>query len=268
MAKRVRQALGVTYGWLVLLLLYVPALVVIPLALSTSPFLVFPPPDYSLEWFSQFVADPTWVNALIRSVQVAAAAAILATLAGLAGAYYITRRKGWQSGVIEPLMVMPLVIPSIVFALGVYTLALQFGLVGNMAALILTHAVLGLPFAYINITVGLSTIDPRLELAAISLGAGPMRAFTLIILPLLLPALFAALTLSFVLSLDETVVALFISGDRTPTLPVKMFSSITYDLSPLVPVAATVLLLLTVMSVLTFVVLRIMVSRLLRLRQG
>ena len=93
-------------------------------------------------------------------------------------------------------------------------------------------------------------------MAAQSLGARPANAFSRVVLPLLVPTILASLILSFITSIDETVVALFITGSNAPTLPVEMFTSINYNLNPLVPVAGTIILLLTIIGVLATLILR------------
>lgn len=243
--KRLRMALCAGFVLATLGFLYLPVLVVFPLAANSSPFLQFPPPGYSLEWFGEFFRDPQWMSALLLSLRVALGASILATTVGGIGAYYVARRQGRAAQLLEPFVVLPLVVPIIVLALGAYALAISLDLVGSVPVLVAIHAVLAIPYAYINIRVGLATIDPRLQLAAQSLGARPVVAVRRVILPLLVPSMLAAAAFSFVLSLDETVIALFLSADAAPTLPVKMFTSINFELNPVVPVAATIMLAVT-----------------------
>jgi putative spermidine/putrescine transport system permease protein len=264
----VRKVVAWSFVALVLAYLLLPGIVVFPLALSTSYFLEFPPPGYSFRWYSEFLADDQWVGAAVKSIWVASAAAVVATVIGLAGAYYTARRQGWAARAYEPLTVLPLVVPIIVFALGVYAIALRMEIVGNPVLLILVQSIVAAPYAYVNIRVGLSTINPNLELAARSLGASPSRAFLRILLPLLAPALFLALTIAFIMCLDETVLALFLGSSSAPTLPVKMFTSITYDLNPLVPVAASFMLAVTIVSAVILLVLQKLAKTLLRVRRS
>ncbi len=268
----VPSLIGKVVAWafvaLVLTYLFLPGVIVFPLALSTSYFLEFPPPGYSFGWYSEFLADKQWVAAAVKSIWVATAAAVVATIMGLAGAYYTAGKQNWAARAYEPLTVLPLVVPIIVFALGTYAIALRLDLVGNPILLILVQAIVATPFAYVNIRVGLSTINPKLELAARSLGASPSRAFVRILLPLLAPALFLALTIAFIICLDETVLALFLGSSNAPTLPVKMFTSITYDLNPLVPVAASFMVVVTSVSAVVLLVLQKLAATLLRVRRS
>jgi putative spermidine/putrescine transport system permease protein len=228
--------------FVVLMFLIAPVLVVVPMSLSTSPFLQFPPPGFGFQWYEAFFDDPRWTNAIVLSAKVAVGATIVAVTIGTAAAYALVRRAMRGSGPLQALLTLPLVIPAIVYAVGLYLLSIQFDLVGSMWVLITAHGLLALPFVVLNVSAGLRTTDRRLELVAQTLGASPFNAFRLVTLPLIAPALFASALITLILSLDETVVALFVTADTEPTLPVQVYNSIRYELDPKVPVAATVVI--------------------------
>jgi ABC-type spermidine/putrescine transport system permease subunit II len=214
-------------GWalLVAAFLVVPAFIVVPLSLSSSMFLEFPPPGFSTQWFKDFFADPEWTSALTRSLIVGAATAALAVPVGLVVAYAIVRSRSRFARLAEPVVMAPMMVPIVIFGFGLYLVALELGLTGQLWVVVMAHAALALPYVVVVLAAALRTVDHRLELAA------------------------RAALLAVMLSLDEAVVALFIAGDDAPTLPVKMFASITYELNPLVPVAATVLMAATLVLV-------------------
>ncbi|MEA2376205.1 MAG: putative spermidine/putrescine transport system permease protein [Thermoleophilaceae bacterium] len=222
--------------------LIAPTFIVVPLALSTSAFLEFPPPGWSTRWFDQFFSDPQWTNALTRSLEVATGAMVLAVVLGFAAAYALVRSRSRFLGWFEPVLLLPMMVPIIVYAIAAYGVALTVGLVGSMWLLMAAQAVIALPYVLLNLSAALRTTDPRLELVAQSLGAPPHVAFRKVLLPLITPAVAGAGLIAFALSLDETVVALFLTADGSPTLPVQMYSSIRYQLNPLVPVAATIMM--------------------------
>jgi putative spermidine/putrescine transport system permease protein len=231
-------------GWalLVAAFLVVPAFIVVPLSLSSGMFLEFPPPGFSTQWFSDFFADPEWTSALTRSLIVASATAALAVPVGLVVAYALVRSRSRLARASEPVVMAPMMVPIVIFGFGLYLVALELGLTGHLWVVVVAHAALALPYVVVVLGAALRTVDHRLELAARVLGASPAQAFARIVVPLVGPAIVAAALLAVMLSLDEAVVALFLVGDTAPTLPVKMFASITYELNPLVPVAATVLM--------------------------
>jgi ABC-type spermidine/putrescine transport system permease subunit II len=230
------------FAILVALFLVVPVFVVVPLSLSSSPFLQFPPPGWTTRWYSQFFADPEWMAALRRSLEVGIGSMVLAIVLGMAAAYGLVRGKRRVLAWCEPLLLLPMMVPIIVYGAGAYLVALSFNLVGHLWVLLVAHAVIALPYVVINLTAALRTTDERLELVAQSLGATRWTAFRKVLLPLIYPAAVGAGLIAFALSLDEAVMALFLTGDTAPTLPAKMYTSIRYDLNPLVPTAAVLMI--------------------------
>jgi putative spermidine/putrescine transport system permease protein len=228
---------------LVVLFLVAPIFVIVPLSLSTSAFLQFPPPGFSLHWYSELLADPLWLDALMLSVRVGVGAMVIAAIAGTAGAYALVRggTPPRLRVAVEALFVLPLAVPTIVYAVGAYLVATQLGLIGSAWMLTLVYAVLGLPFVLLNVTAALRTTDRRLELVAQTMGASPWTAFRKVTLPLIAPAIAAGAFLTLMLTFDEAVVGLFLTDETAPTFPVKLYGSILYELNPLVPVASTLL---------------------------
>jgi putative spermidine/putrescine transport system permease protein len=229
------------FAILVAAFLVVPAFIVVPLSLSDSAFLRFPPPGWSTRWYTAFFDDPEWTAALWRSLRVATGAMLTAMVIGLAASYALVRGKRRFLTWCEPVMLLPMMVPIIVFGAGAYVVALSMQLVGNLWILMLTQAVLALPYVVLNLTAAMRTTDERLELVAQSLGASRFTAFRTVLLPLVMPAVVGAGLIAFALSLDEAVMALFLAGDTSPTLPAKMYTSIRYDLNPLVPTGATIM---------------------------
>ena len=184
--------------------------------------------------------------ALQRSGEVALGVVLLSVLLGLTAAYALTRsRRQRFMPLVEPLVTLPMIVPSLIFAVGVYIVAIRLHLLGGLWIVVLGQAVLAIPFVLLNLRAALQTIDPRLEEAAWTLGSKRIASFVRITLPLMVPALIASAVLAAVLSLDETVFALFMTPDTAPTLPVLMYRNIQYNLNPLVPVAAAVMVFAT-----------------------
>lgn len=238
------------YSVLLILFLVLPSLVVVPLAFSTSQFLQFPPPGYSTGWFQQFFDDPDWVGALQRSVIVAVCAAVIAVPVGFAASWWMIRSASRHKRAVETFLLLPMMIPVVVFGFGLYVLLLKLNLAGNLVTVVFAHAVLAVPLVVLTLTAALRTFDFRLVNASRICGAGARRTVLSVVLPVIFPALGAATLIALMTSLDEAVIATFLVGDTTPTLPVAMFNSITYDLNPLVPVAATLLTGITLLLLL------------------
>ncbi|WP_020497937.1 ABC transporter permease [Sciscionella marina] len=250
MDSKLLRAINTVYACLLALFLIVPSLVVIPLAFSTSQFLEFPPPGFSTRYFQEFFADMQWRTALQRSLNVALVSVLISLPIGVAASWWLVRGRSRFKNLVESTLMLPMMIPIVVFGLGAYLILLRFHLVGNLWMVAATHAVLEIPFVVLTVTAALQTFDFRLVRAARVCGAGSFTAFRSVVLPIIAPAVGAGALIGLMTSFDEAVIALFIAGDTLPTLPVQMFNSITYDVNPLVPVAATVLTVVTLVLLL------------------
>jgi putative spermidine/putrescine transport system permease protein len=236
--------------------LILPTLIVIPLGFSSSAGLDFPPPGFSLRWFERLFADRNWAAGLAASAQVAVATAIAATVLGTLAALGIVRGQFPGRGLINVIIVSPLVVPVIIVAVGLYLVFLQWRLVGSPLALIAAHTALAVPFVVVNVAASLRTVDRNLELAAMSLGAGPARTFTRITLPLITPGLLAGAVFAFITSWDEVVVASFITSASYRTLPVEMWRQVREQVDPTVAAVSTLLLAVTTILLLVSFVIR------------
>jgi putative spermidine/putrescine transport system permease protein len=113
-----------------------------------------------------------------------------------------------------------------------------------MLALVVAHTMLALPYAVLNVGVSLRALDPRMPLAAAGLGAGPWRVFRTVTLPLIMPGVLGGAVFAFVTSFDEVVLSIFLAGPAVKTLPVRIWEEIRVELTPVVAVAATLMILL------------------------
>ena len=138
--------------------------------------------------------------------------------------------------------------PVIVLAVGLYAIARATGLVGSVTGLFIAHTMLALPYAVLNIGVSVAALDPRLAMAAAGLGAGNWRIFRTVTLPLILPGVVGGAVFAFVTSFDEVVLAVFLSGPRVKTLPVRIWEEIRVEYTPVVAVAATIMIALALLG--------------------
>ncbi|MDA2893310.1 ABC transporter permease [Mycolicibacterium sp. BiH015] len=244
------RIVGGTYGLIVAAYLILPALAVVPIAFSSSELLEFPPKGLSTRWVIAFFNDPEWVAALNRSIVIAVLTAVIAVPIGTLAAYAMVRGPRRARAAVEPVVMLPLLVPVVIFGFGLYLITLILRMRGGLWLVLLGHVGLSIPFVVTVVLASMRTFDPRLLQAARVCGATATQAFLRILVPVIAPAIGAAALIAVMTSLDEAVIALFLVGDTTPTLPVKMFSSITYSLNPLVPVAATVLTLATLLLLL------------------
>jgi putative spermidine/putrescine transport system permease protein len=247
-----QERLGSTALWVItiftLIFLIAPSLIVIPMSFSAGETLSFPPPGYSLRWYENFFTQPEWQSAARNSVIVAVLTTIVATILGTGVSIALMRGSVPARNLATSLFLTPMIVPAIVTAVAVYGLYVRFRLVGTIQGLVLAHTVLALPFVMINVSAVLQGMDIRLEHAARSLGATPVRTFFLVTLPLIRPCILAGALFAFITSFDELVVALFISGDRAATLPVQIWSGLRFEINPTVAAVSTLLIVLSTAS--------------------
>jgi putative spermidine/putrescine transport system permease protein len=222
--------------------LLAPLVVVLPNGFSSGAYLQFPTPGISLRWFRNFAANRTWTDALLTSLQVGLGAGLLATITGTAAALALHDRAFRGKAAVGVLLLAPLILPSVIVGITAYAFFVEIRLYGSLVALIATHAVLGMPYVLLSTLAALSRQDPRLDMAARSLGASPRAAFREVTLPLAIPGILSGAVLAFVVSFDDIVVASFLAGVRTTTLPMRMFQAVEAELDPTIAAASTLLI--------------------------
>jgi putative spermidine/putrescine transport system permease protein len=243
-ASRGRWHFGLYAGCaLVFFFLMAPLVVVFPISLSSSAYLQFPPPGWSLRWYEAYFADPSWIDATVRSLKVAAATTVLSTLLGTLLAFSLVRGRYPGKSVVNQISLLPLIVPVIVYSIAVYGWFGQLRLIGQWQAIVLGHTVHAIPFVVIVVTAALRTFDISQEQAAMSLGASRAVAVWRITLPQIRPSLISAAFLAFISSFDELVVAMFLGGSNM-TLPKKMFDNIVNEIDPTIAAVSVVQILL------------------------
>ncbi|CAH2399957.1 ABC transporter permease [Mesorhizobium ventifaucium] len=230
---------------LVAAFLLLPVVFIVLLSFGSSRWLAFPPPSWTLKWYGELFADPAWLEAALTSARIAAMAAILAVVVGLLASFALVRGQFRGRNVLRGLLLTPMVLPVVVFAIAIYAFFLRIGLGGTTAGFVIAHTVLALPFAIIPITAALESFDKSIEDAAIVCGASPFEAKLRVTLPAIKIGIFSAAIFAFLASWDEVVVAIFMASPTSQTLPVKIWGSLRQDLSPVIAAASSLLVLLT-----------------------
>ncbi|NNU63481.1 ABC transporter permease [Ochrobactrum soli] len=232
-------------AWVCYLLLLVPTLIVFPISLGNSSEMEFPPANPSLDLYRQFFADPAWWGSMIQSGAIALIVTIFAIALGVPAAYALQRSRVSGQGFIQGLIMGPLLVPVIVLALGLYLQLGPWGGLNSNLTLVLSHVMLAIPFMMLSVGASLRHLDPALENAALIMGASKLSIFFRVVLPQLASGIAAGSMFAFLISLDEVIVAYFITGPDTQTLPVKMYSAIRWEVSPVIAAIST---LLTIIS--------------------
>jgi putative spermidine/putrescine transport system permease protein len=140
-----------------------------------------------------------------------------------------------------------MIVPVIVTAVALYRSALDVGLSGTIFGMALGHTILALPFVIINVGIALRAVDDNWLRAAEGLGAGPWTVFRTVTLPNITPGIVGGAIFSFITSFDEVIVSVFLAGYANKTLPVKIWEAIRLEFTPVIAVAATVMIILAIL---------------------
>ncbi len=198
---------------------------------------------FSTKWYAALLADAQMLHAAEISLAAAALSATIATALGLLAAAALTRFGPFRSrtlffGALHAPLVLPEVVLGLAFLSGFVALGLERGFV----TLVIAHATFTMCFATVALMAALRDVDPTLEEAAMDLGATPARAFALVTLPSIAPAIASAFLLAFTLSMDDLVIASFATGPGATTLPMRIYSQVRLGVTPEINAISTLLL--------------------------
>ena len=260
---------------LIFLFLILPILVILPLSFNASDFFTFTkemlaldPAGYSLKHYNDFFTNSDWQNALKNSARIAPMATIMATGFGTLAAIGLSQSYMPFRSAIMAIMISPMIVPLIISAAGMYFFYSRIGMQGTYWGVVLAHAALGTPFVIITVTATLVGFDQSLVRAAANMGAGPVRTFFKVQMPLILPGVISGALFAFITSFDEVVVVLFVGSASQKTLPWQMFTGLREQISPTILAVATVLVAISIALLTTLEILRRRSERLRGLSPG
>lgn len=229
--------------------LLLPSLIIVPMALTKGELIQFPPQWISVHAFADYLSDTQWMHSTLLSFEVAALAVILGCITGSTAAIALHGRRFPGRGLVTGMILAPIVVPLIVLALGEYLLFARLHMVGSWVAIGLVHAVLVTPYVFVSVQTSLTAeLNPALIRSARSLGAGRVSVFRHVYWPAIRPGVLSGCILGFAVSFDEVVIALFLQGPDTVTLPVRMFTAIQFELTPKVAASASLFILLATLA--------------------
>jgi putative spermidine/putrescine transport system permease protein len=243
------QASGIVMAlaWLVLSFLALPAFIVIPVSFTDTRYLALPQDGVSLQHWQTFLTSREWLSSIWQSFWIATVSTAAAVVAGTLCAVGCWRLASRRAERVRSAMILPLAVPTIVYALGIYRLYVELDLVGTGLGVVLAHAVTGLPYVVLTVSAALSNLDPRLEQAARGLGASVGQTLRYVIVPNVLPGVLSGAIFAFIHSWDELIVVIFIGGRALFTLPRRMWDGINDNLDPVIAVVATGMILFTLL---------------------
>ena len=229
-----------SYCFAVVAALLAPIVVALAGSLTGGGVIAFPPEGLSLRWYAAFFADEDFRDSALTSLVAAVCVSVLSTGLGTAAALGLRRRFAGRAA-IEAFLLLPLGTPSVVLGLAFLVLYTQFGFGGTLAGIIAGHVVFTTPFVLRLVQASLANASPNLGHAASGLGASDWRAFWLVTLPSIRSGVVGGAVFAGILSFDEVVISLFLSGPNAVTLPVRIFTHVEQSPGPILLAAGSVL---------------------------
>ena len=235
---------------LVVLFLYAPIAILLIFSFNNAAVPSFPLSGFTLHWYHQFLANSDLRGALETSAIIAAVSSTGAVALGLLAALALTRRRIHGKAAVSAVLLSPLVIPYVVFGISLLLLFHTLGVPRSILTVVIGHVVISLPYTILVLVPRLDQIDVSFEEAAYDLGAGRLRTFVSITLPLILPAVVSAFLIAFTTSFDEYAVASFVVGTRV-TFPIYLYAALRFpnQLPQVIAVAVVVMVLSLVVVV-------------------
>jgi putative spermidine/putrescine transport system permease protein len=222
-----------------------PAFVVAVAAFNDKALLSFPPQELSLRWFYNAVNYRDFRAGFHNGLIVMLASSFIALAVGAGFAFVIDRYDFRGKKTLEGLLLAPLVVPHFTVGLCILIFAAQIGLTRTFTIVVVCHVILVLPFVLRSVYVSLRNLDRRLELAAASLGAQPWRVMFTVTLPLLTPGLVSGWLFAAILSFNEFTASLFVTAQRTQTLPVAMYNYVREYADPTMAALSVIFIVVT-----------------------
>lgn len=195
----------------------------------------------SLDWYKKLFSDDDILSALGNSLFLGIASSLCAAILATSAALTLPRSALPCKKGVEVLALAPMIIPEIVLGMIFLTFFSLLGLPFGMLTLLIAHTAFGIPYIYTEVRAALVSLDTSIPDAARDLGAGPLRAFFTVTLPMLFPAILSGMFLSFAMSFDDVIISIFVTGVSVNTLPIKVYTQLKTGLSPEIFALCTVM---------------------------
>lgn len=233
-------------AYLVFGFMLIPLVVIVLFSFSDRSFFMFPPQGFSVKWYVRAWESGQFLVPALRSLAVATLATLVASVVAITAALALRRLRGYRiANMLEFVFLMPLIVPHLILGIALLHYFNPPGLIDTFIGLLMAHVVLIFPFLFRTILTSVYDLNPQLEEASEILGAPPWTTFRRVVLPALMPGVFAGGVLAFIVSFDQFTVSLLITQRDQITLPVAIYKYL-YDVND--PVAAAVSTVLVVVG--------------------
>jgi spermidine/putrescine transport system permease protein len=246
--RALHLALG---GWTIAVFafLYLPIVVLVAYSFNASRLNIVWS-GFTLNWYEQLWSHAPLMRALQNSLVIATVTTVVSVVVGTGGAWLLHRYRFRGSRALQTLVGIPMIMPEIIMGISLLVFFATMGMKLGFATVIIAHVTFCFPFVLVAVQARLAGLDPALEEAALDLGATPLRAFWLVIVPCLRPAILSGGLMAFTLSMDEVIVTYFTASPASTTLPLRVFGMAKVGLNPMLNALSAVFVLCTIAFVL------------------
>lgn len=238
--------------WVAFTVMLLPVVIVVLAGLNAGDYLTFPPQGLSLRWVIGFLASQSLRTSYLLSLLIAFVVMLLSTALGTMAALFLTRVKFPGRSLLRAYFLAPLMLPGLVLGLALYVfyVVTNVGLARTLPGMVIGHVLVTVPYVIGTVSAALYNFDLSLEDAARSLGAGPLRAFRAVTLPIISPGIMAGSIFAFIVSFGQFDISLFLSTPNITPLPIAIYNSLRYKFEPTAAAAGVFAIALVVLSML------------------
>lgn len=229
-------------AWLVVAFILGPLVVIVGGSFTTTPYVAFPPVGFTWRWYEQLMHRPDFLRSFGISVLLAVLCCVVAMALGVSAVVGLHRHGFAGSRLFRGFLMSPLVLPTIVTGVALLQFYYLIDLEAPLGGLLIGHVLITVPYVVRTVGAGLVGLDPSIEEAASSLGAGSMRALFRVVLPAIAPSMMAAVIFVFITSFDQATVSIFLAGPEMMPLPVRIYTYIDFAVDPMVAAVSTLLI--------------------------
>ena len=237
--------------WLLFSIIFIilPLPMVVLSSFSSSSMITFPPEGFSVKWYVGLFRMTEYIRSFLLSFRLAILSMVVSLVIGTLASLGLTRYSFKGKELIRSVFLSPLMLPAVIAGIALLRFLVSVKMNASFEGMFLAHLVLTTAYVVRTVSSNMVGFDYALEEAARDLGATPFYTFRKITLPLIKPGLIVAAIFSFIVSFDETAVSVFITGGRTITLPVRIFSQLEYGLEPTVTAISSLLIVMTIILI-------------------
>ena len=230
-------------GWLVVLFILSPLIIIVGGSFTETPYVAFPPVGFTWRWYEQLLHRRDFLDSFIISIVLALACSAGAMVLGVLAVIGLHRHRFLGRPLFRAFLLSPLVLPTIVTGVALLQFYYLIDLEAPMSGLLIGHVLITIPYVVRTVGAGLAGLDPAIEEASESLGAGGLRTLFRVTLPAIAPSIMAAIIFVFITSFDQATVSIFLAGPDVMPLPVRIYAYIDFAVDPMVAAVSTLLII-------------------------